>query len=157
MSIKAYQNFRDRNEQKFLSFFIQKLLCIISKKLLLNRFELLFLEYVFEETKWKYDIDCIQKKAYDYESYVHSSESTITDATKNLQIYLLYCSYYSKKSLNDFPSENIFMGFLKSLCPRFKDYFQEWTIPSTVSNIKINPKILNNIFKRLTFYSGRDE
>jgi hypothetical protein len=61
MAIRAYQNFKEKSEHRFLSFSIQKMLGIIAKKLLLNRFELLFLEYVFEETKWKFDIECIME------------------------------------------------------------------------------------------------
>lgn len=74
MAIRAYQHFKDKNQHDFLSFSIQKLLGIIAKKMLLNRFELLFLEYVFEETKWKFDIECIAKHASEYVSYAHLGE-----------------------------------------------------------------------------------
>lgn len=101
MAIKAYLNLKDKNDHPFLSFFIQRFLCIISKKLLLNRFELLFLEYVFEESKWKYEIDAIVKHSHDFNSYIHISEAEGNqESIKNLQIYLLFCAYYSKKSLN---------------------------------------------------------
>lgn len=78
----------------------------------------------------------------------------------------MYCSFYSKKSLNELPSDgkstkghkfNGLTGYLKSLCKKFNSYFQEWTQKSNVSNIKINPKILNSIFKRLTYYTDRDQ
>jgi hypothetical protein len=76
---------------------------------------------------------------------------------RKLEVYLLFCSFYSKKSLNEFPGDDIYMGYLKSLCPKFKEHFQEWTgSSSNILNIKINPKTLNNIFKRLTFYAGRE-
>lgn len=54
MAILSYHTFKDKLEHSFLTFFIERFLCTLSKKLLLNRFELLFLEYVFEESKWKY-------------------------------------------------------------------------------------------------------
>jgi hypothetical protein len=38
MAIKAYQNNKDKNDNIFLTHSIQKLLSIIAKKLLLNRF-----------------------------------------------------------------------------------------------------------------------
>ena len=72
-----------------------------------------------------------------------------------MQLYLLYCAYYSKKSLNQLPSDNIFNEFLLGVCPKFKEFFPEWNQKSNVAT-KINPKMLNNIFKRLTFYSDRE-
>ena len=69
---------------------------------------------------------------------------------KNLQIYLLYCAYYSKKSLNDLSSENFYNHFLKGINEKFKDRYQEWTESSGVTKIKVNPKTLNIIFKKLT-------
>lgn len=47
MAILAYQNFKDKIDHPFLTFFIQRFLCTLAKKILLNRFELLFLEYIF--------------------------------------------------------------------------------------------------------------
>jgi len=98
---------------------------------------------------------------------VHSSEiEGQSKASKQLEIYFLYCSFYSKKSLNELPSDgkstkghkfNGLTGYLKSLCKKFNIYFQEWTQKSNVSNIKINPKILNSIFKRLTYYTDREQ
>jgi hypothetical protein len=48
MSIICYHTFRDRNDHVFLTFFVERLLCALAKKLLMNKFELLFLEYIFE-------------------------------------------------------------------------------------------------------------
>ena len=88
---------------------IQKLLTIIAKKLLLNRFELLFLEYVLEETKFRFDIECIRRHSHKFHSFIllPDSENSNSDI-KLIQIYILYCAYYSKKSLNELPPENIF-------------------------------------------------
>jgi uncharacterized membrane protein len=76
---------------------------------------------------------------------------------KNLQIYLLFCAYYSKKSLNELNTENMFNHFLNNTCPRFKEKFNEWSLTSGIVNIKINPKILNNIFKRLTSNTEKEK
>jgi hypothetical protein len=47
MAIKAYSIFKSEKEGQFFVFPIQRLLVAIAKKMLLNRFELLFLQYVF--------------------------------------------------------------------------------------------------------------
>lgn len=75
MAIKAYNICKNEKEGQFFCFPIQRLLVTISKKLLLNRFELLFLQYVFEETKWRYDSDCIRKHADHFKSYLMLSDS----------------------------------------------------------------------------------
>ena len=59
MSILAYHSVKERDEHPFLAFSLERFLCTIAKKLMLNRFELLFLEYVLEESKWRYDLDPI--------------------------------------------------------------------------------------------------
>lgn len=41
------------------------------------------------------------------------------------------------------------------LCPDFKDKFPEWTQNSKMPS-RINPKTLNNIFKKLTYQFDRD-
>lgn len=50
------------------------------------------------------------------------------------------------------PFDNIFSVFLREMNSDFKECFQEWTQGSGLAN-KINPKLLNRIFKKLTFYS----
>lgn len=49
----------------------------------------------------------------------------------------------------------MFITFCQEICPRFKDFFPEWT-QSYGMGARINPKQLNNIFKRLTFGLERD-
>jgi hypothetical protein len=44
---------------------------VLAKKLLLNRFELLFLEYILEESKWRFDLDLLAEVAGEFKSYVH--------------------------------------------------------------------------------------
>lgn len=132
---------------------IQKLFTTMAKKLLLNRFELLFLQYVLEETKFRYDMDCIRRHSHKFNSFILLPDSEASNVDmKLMQIYILYCAYYSKKSLNELPQENIFGEFFKEICPEFKERYPEWTQQSGVAN-KINPKMLNKIFKKLTFYS----
>ena len=75
MAIKAYNLFRNEKDSPFFAFPLQKLLAIIAKKLLLNRFELLFLEYAFEITKWKYDLECIKKHSNQFKSYYLNQDS----------------------------------------------------------------------------------
>jgi len=57
----------------------------------------------------------------------------MSDATKQLEIYFLYCSFYSKKSLNELPTDgksnkghkfNGLTSYLKTLCKKFNVYFQ---------------------------------
>jgi hypothetical protein len=113
---------------------------------------------VLEQTKWRYDISIISSHTYAFKSFLNSNEQEQSSQLfKQVEIYFLYCGYYSKKSLNELPPDNIFYEFLKSVCPLFKEKFTEWTQASQVMNIRINPKLLNNIFKRLTFYADRDK
>ncbi len=125
------------------------------------------MEYVFEETKWKFDIDCIAEHEPEFVSYAHVTDfEGINRAVKQLEVYFLFCGFYSKKSLNELPVDgksskgHNFSGlthYLKNqVCKKFNLHFQEWTQKSNVSNVKINPKVLNSIFKRLTFYSDRE-
>ena len=72
-----------------------------------------------------------------------------------MQIYILYSAYYSKKSLNELPADNIFGEFFSEVSPNFKEDFLEWTQRSNMPS-KINPKTLNAIFKRLTYQVDRD-
>jgi hypothetical protein len=76
---------------------------------------------------------------------------------KNLQVYLLFCAYYSKRSLNDITQEGIYNHFLKTISERFKERYQEWTDLSGVTKIKINPKMLNLIFKKLTSFNDKEK
>lgn len=74
-----------------------------------------------------------------------------------VQIYILYCAYFSKKSLNELQSDNMFITFAQEVCPRFKELFSEWTQRLSIF-AKINPKQMNAIFKRLTNnYQGDHE
>jgi hypothetical protein len=73
---------------------------------------------------------------------------------KNLQIYLLFCSFYSKKSLNE-NSDGVYNMFLKNINSKFKERYQEWAEASGVTKIKINPKTLNNIYKKLTSFQEK--
>ena len=93
----------------------------MAKKLLLNRFELLFFQYVLEETKWKYEIEAIARHASQFKPFMNSNEQEEgSKMFKEVEVYFLYCGYYSKKSLNDLPAENIFNDFLKSICSHFR-------------------------------------
>lgn len=158
MAILAYHSFREKTDHLFLTFFIERFLCTLAKKLLLNRFELLFLEYVFEECKWRYDIDMISACVDDFKSFMHIPEAENPHGMiKNLQIYLLFCAYYSKRSLNDITQEGIYNHFLKTISERFKERYQEWTDLSGVTKIKINPKMLNLIFKKLTSFNDKEK
>jgi hypothetical protein len=71
MAVLAYNCFRERTDHPFLTFCIERILCVLAKKLLLNRFELLFLEYVLEETKWRYDLELLSNISLEFKPYVH--------------------------------------------------------------------------------------
>jgi hypothetical protein len=38
---------------------------------------------------------------------------------------------------------------------KFKEHYQEWVDVSGMTKIRINPKVLNHIFKKLTSYHER--
>lgn len=82
------------------------------------------------------------------------SETSNVDV-KLMEVYILYCAYFAKKSLNELPHDNAFLGFCQEVCPKFKDFFPEWT-QSSGTGVKINPKQLNAIFKRLTYNFGNE-
>lgn len=75
MAVLGYHCFRERNDHPFLAFCLERMLCVLAKKLLLNRFELLFLEYVLEETKWRYDLELLSTFGQQFKPYVHIYES----------------------------------------------------------------------------------
>lgn len=130
---------------------------MLAKKLLLNRFELLFLEYVLEESKWRYDLELLGDVAGEFKPYVHIYESENPQGQiRSLQVYLLFCSYYAKKSLND-STDALYTYFLKGVSERFKERYQEWIEASGVNKIRINPKLLNSIFRRLTSFDEREK
>jgi hypothetical protein len=74
---------------------------------------------------------------------------------KNLQIYLLFCAYYSKKSLNDITQEAIYNSFFRTISDKFKERYQEWYEASGIK-VKINPKLLNVIFRKLTMFQDKE-
>lgn len=156
MSIVCYHSLRDRNEHVFLTFFVERLLCALAKKLLMNRFELLFLEYVLEETKWQYDLRILEGNVLEFKSFVHIYESENPNGLiRNLQAYLLFCAYYSKKSLNEIPPDASIHIFLRTVSDKFKEKYQEWTEVSGVTKIRINPKVLNGIHRKLTSFQDK--
>lgn len=158
MSILAYSAFKEKAEHVYLTFFIERMLCVLAKKLLLNKFELLFLEYVFEESKWRYDSELISSLAPHFKSFVHIYESENPHGMiKNLQIYLLFCSYYSKKSLNELLHDGLYTLFLRTLHDKFRERYQEWAESSGVTKIRINPKLLNLIFRKLTSFQDKEK
>lgn len=158
MSILAYSAFKEKADHVYLTFFVERMLCVLAKKLLLNKFELLFLEYVFEESKWRYDSELISSLAPHFKSFVHIYESENPHGMiKNLQIYLLFCSYYSKKSLNEHLHEGLHASFLRPLHDHFRERYQEWAESSGVTKIRINPKLLNLIFRKLTSFQDKEK
>ena len=111
---------------------------------------------MLEETKFRYHLDSIQKHSHHFNSFILLPDSEHSNPDiKLIQIYILYCAFYSKKSLNELPPENIFNEFFNEVCHKFKEYFSEWTSQSGLAN-KINPKMLNKIFKRLSFYAEQN-
>lgn len=102
---------------------IQRYLSVLAKKLLLNRFELLFLEYAFDVTKWNYELKAISEHVHaGFTPYIPLPESEGEEQEK-LQAYMLYCGYYAKKSLNELPADNMFATFFYKTSPRFpKNY-----------------------------------
>ena len=76
---------------------------------------------------------------------------------KNLQVYLLFCAYNSKRTLNDIKDEGIYNHFLKSISSHFKEKYNQWTESSGILKNRINPKVLNVLFKKLTSFQDRDK
>lgn len=158
MAILAYHSVRDKDDHPFLTFSLERFLCTIAKKLMLNRFELLFLEYVLEESKWRYDIEPIALCVNTFTPCLHVPEAENPHGkVRQLEIYLLFCAYYSKKSLNDIQTEGAFHYFLNSVSPDFKERYQEWSENAGVMRIRINPKNLNIIFRKLTSFGHREK
>lgn len=158
MSILAYSSFKEKADHVYLTFFVERMLCVLAKKLLLNKFELFFLEYVFEESKWRYDSELISSFAHEFKSFVHIYESENPHGMiKNLQIYLLFCSYYSKKSLNELLHDGLHSLFLRTVNDKFRERYQEWAEASGVTKIRINPKLLNLIFRKLTSFQEKEK
>ena len=94
----------------------------------------------------------------EFKPFVHIPESENSNGlVKNLQVYLLFCAYYSKRSLNDINNEGIFNHFLKSIGVHFKERYNQWTETSGILKIRINPKTLNIIFRKLTSFQERDK
>jgi hypothetical protein len=112
MAVKAYCLFKAEKEGPFFVLPVQRLLLTVAKKMLLNRFELFFLQFVFEETKWHYANDCIRRHCARFRPHILISDSeAYSDSLKMVEIYVLYCAYFSKSSLNELGGENIFLSF----------------------------------------------
>jgi hypothetical protein len=84
------------------------------------------LEYVLEESKWKYDLELLSVLGQEFKPYVHIYESENPNGeVRSLQVYLLFSSYYAKKSLND-SIDSLYNNFLRGVSERFRERYQEW-------------------------------
>jgi hypothetical protein len=54
-------------------------------------------------------------------------------------------------------NDGVYNIFLKSINEKFKERYQEWAEASGVTKIKINPKLLNIIYKKLTSFQDREK
>lgn len=76
---------------------------------------------------------------------------------RNVQIYLLFCAYYAKKSLNDIENHASYNKLLNSILPNFKARFQEWIESVGFTKIIMNVKVFNSIFKKLTTFNEKEK
>jgi hypothetical protein len=84
------------------------------------------LEYVLEESKWKYDLELLSVLGQEFKPYVQIYESENPNGeVRSLQVYLLFSSYYAKKSLND-SIDSLYNNFLRGVSERFRERYQEW-------------------------------
>lgn len=107
---------------------------------------------MLEESKWRFDLELLAEVGREFKSYVHIYESeNPLGQIRSLQAYLLFCSYYAKKSLND-TTDALYNHFLKGVSVKFRERYQEWIEAAGVNKIRINPKLLNTIFRRMTSF-----
>ena len=81
---------------------------------------------MLEESKWKYDLELLSVLGQEFKPYVQIYESENPNGeVRSLQVYLLFSSYYAKKSLND-SIDSLYNNFLRGVSERFRERYQEW-------------------------------
>ena len=54
-------------------------------------------------------------------------------------------------------NDGVFNIFLKGINEKFKERYQDWAEISGVTKIRINPKLLNVIYKKLTSFQEKEK
>lgn len=118
---------------------VRNVLIAISKKLLLNELEFLFLSCLLDELKWPIFDETISNHANTLQPLCPDlSES---HDQKCMELYLLLAAYSVKVYLNE--DIKIFEGELNALLPKFQMIFQTWGGKFAKTALIINPKKLN--------------
>lgn len=54
-------------------------------------------------------------------------------------------------------NDGLYNIFLRTVNDKFKERYQEWAEASGVTKIRINPKLLNLIFRKLTSFQEKEK
>lgn len=52
-------------------------------------------------------------------------------------------------------NDGVYSIFLKGINDKFKEKYQDWAENSGVTKIRINPKLLNSIYRKLTSFQEK--
>lgn len=118
---------------------VQDILVAISKKLLLNELEFLFLSCLLDELKWPIYDETIKNHANTLQNLRPGCSDNFE--LKCMELYMLLAAYSVKVYLNE--DIKIFEGEMNSLLPKFQQIFQTWGTKFARTALIINPKKLN--------------
>jgi hypothetical protein len=130
---------------------VRDTLIAVSKKLLLNELEFLFLSCLLDELKWPILDETIKNHATTLKSLGSGTSDQLE--LKCMELYLLLAAYSVKVYLNE--DIKIFEGEMNDLLPKFPQIFQTWGTKFARTALIINPKKLNS--KHNEFSTKHDE
>lgn len=118
----------------------QDILIAVSKKLLMNELEFLFLGCLLDELKWQYTDLTIKNFASTLKPLLKNGPEENLDY-KCLELYLLLSAYSVKVYLNE--DIKLFEAEMNELLPKFQQIFHTWGSKFAMTALSTNPKKLN--------------
>ena len=111
--------------------------------MLINEFESIFFAFVIQTNRWNIGDPIIQahwKQVRDLVCYI-----TEDVHYKSITLYLLLCAYTVKYYLSE--DIDMYTAEINRICPDFRPIFEAWAKQYAQTTLKINPKMLNKVYK----------
>lgn len=135
----------------------------VTRVFMFNQIEITFFSYILTENQWQYPIPDIIEIAKDSKNVIDVLDSMyapeditldLSDEYAQIVLYLCLNAYAVKFYFNVKKDMDIIDSYLIEFYPRFLNYFQKWNKSYATNSLKIKPKKLNDIFKKLGSGTG---
>lgn len=135
----------------------------VAKVFMFNQIEITFFSYILTENSWQYSIDDIKNMARNSKIVVdvldkmyEPNEITpqIKEEYTQIVLYLCLNAYAVKFYFNVKKDMDVIDSYLIEFYPNFLSYFQKWNKTYATQSLKIKPKKLNDLYKRLGSGTG---